>query len=142
MPEETIRDVLLVSLNGQYEWSVTGETFNCQGKTDILIRAKGKNIFIAECKFWKGPKAMHTAICQLLGYLTWRDTKAALLIFSKSKGFSKVLSKVVDAIPKHPNFKRELQKVSETHYRFLFRQKNDPSRQLYLAVQVFNIPIA
>ena len=42
MPEQTIRDVLLVSLNGQYEWSVTGETFNCQGKTDILIRAEGK----------------------------------------------------------------------------------------------------
>jgi hypothetical protein len=34
-----------------------GETFNFDGKTDILIRKDGKNVFIAECKFWKGEKA-------------------------------------------------------------------------------------
>jgi hypothetical protein len=41
----------LVQLNGQYEGQATGETFNFQGKTDILIRVDGQNIFVAECKY-------------------------------------------------------------------------------------------
>lgn len=51
MDEESIRQNFLVQLNGHYEGQATGETFNYQGKTDILIRVNDKNIFIAECKF-------------------------------------------------------------------------------------------
>ena len=140
MEEVQIRDLILVSLNGHYEGDATGETFNAEGKTDILIRVESKNAFIAECKFWTGPKSLHTAIDQILGYLTWRDTKAALLVFSKNVEFTKVLSKVVTTVPMHANFKREIQKISDTHVRYLFKQKNDPDRDLYLAVMVFNIP--
>ena len=57
MKEEDLRQHFLVQLNGHYEGQATGETFNFEGKTDILIRADSKNIFIAECKFWKGSKA-------------------------------------------------------------------------------------
>src|ERR1700738_805507 len=35
------------------------------GKTDILIRKDGKNVFIAECKFWKGEKAFLETIDQI-----------------------------------------------------------------------------
>jgi hypothetical protein len=51
MGEEDIRQHYLVQLNGHFEGAATGETFTHQGKTDILIRVDGKNIFIAECKF-------------------------------------------------------------------------------------------
>jgi hypothetical protein len=60
---------------------------SAQGKTDILIRIDGKNIFIAECKFWTGPKGFTETIDQLLGYLSWRDTKAAIVMFNRKKGF-------------------------------------------------------
>ncbi len=49
MKEEDLRWQFLVQLNGHYEGRATGETFNAGGKTDILIREEGKNIFIAEC---------------------------------------------------------------------------------------------
>lgn len=88
MKEEDLRQHFLVQLNGQYEGQATGETFNYQGKTDILIRTNGKNIFIAECKFWKGEKAFLETISQLLGYASWRDTKTAILIFNRNKQFS------------------------------------------------------
>ena len=140
MGEEQIRDIILVNLNGHYEGDATGETFNAQGKTDILIRADGKNAFIAECKFWQGVKAFHAAIDQILSYLTWRDTKAALLLFSKNADFSNVLTGIGASISQHTNFKRELRKVSDTHARYLFRQKHDLDRDIYLAVQAFNIP--
>ena len=140
MKEEQIRDIILVSLNGHYEGSATGETFNAEGKTDILIRADGRNVFVAECKFWTGPKSLLAAIDQILGYLTWRDTKASLLVFCKNANFTKTLSSIATAIPEHANFKRELNRISDTHVRYLFRQKNDTDRELYLAVQAFFIP--
>jgi hypothetical protein len=66
MDEEAIRTHYLVALNAQFEGAATGETFNYQGKTDILIRVNGKNIFIAECKFWRGEKAFVETVDQLL----------------------------------------------------------------------------
>jgi hypothetical protein len=81
MGEEDLRTHFLVQLNGQYEGRATGETFNFQGKTDILIRDEGRNVFIAECKFWAGEKQFLETIDQLLSYLSWRDTKTAVLIF-------------------------------------------------------------
>ena len=50
MGEEALRSHFLVQLNGAYEGDAAGETFNFQGKTDILNRKDGKNVFIAECK--------------------------------------------------------------------------------------------
>jgi len=40
LDEEMIRNHFLLQLNGHYEGSATGETFNASGKTDILIRVK------------------------------------------------------------------------------------------------------
>src|SRR5260370_9957277 len=77
MGEEDIRSHFLVQLNGQYQGRATGETFTYQGKTDILIREGDRNVFIAECKIWKGEVELSKAIEQILGYLHWRDTKAA-----------------------------------------------------------------
>ena len=73
MKEEDLRQHFLVQLNGQYEGQATGETFNYQGKTDILIRVNDKNIFIAECKFWKGEKVFLETLDQLLFRLMWID---------------------------------------------------------------------
>ena len=140
MKEENIRDIILVNLNGHYEGDATGETFNAEGKTDILVRAADRHAFVAECKFWKGEKALHAAIDQILGYLTWRNTKTSLVIFSENVDFTRVLSSIMKSVLQHPNYKGELKKVSETHVRYLFRQKHDRDRDLYLAVQVFNIP--
>jgi hypothetical protein len=75
LDEEAIRTHFLLQLNGHYEGNASGETFNASGKTDILIKVDNKNIFIAECKFWDGVKKFNEAIDQLLGYLSWRDSK-------------------------------------------------------------------
>lgn len=52
MPEESLRDVLLVVLNNRFG-PATGETFSRTGKTDILIPWGGdqRAVFIAECKW-------------------------------------------------------------------------------------------
>jgi hypothetical protein len=74
--EEQIRLLLLVGLNAVFEGQAMAEVFNSLGKTDILIRIDDNNAFVAECKIWDGPAKFADAIDQLLGYLTWRDTRA------------------------------------------------------------------
>lgn len=140
MREEDLRQHFLVQLNGQYEGQATGETFNFQGKTDILIRAEGRNIFIAECKFWKGPESLRDAIDQLLGYATWRDTKVALLIFNRDRHLSGVLQKIPEVFKAHPNFKRQLEYRSETGFRFVLHHRDDPDRELIVTILVFEVP--
>src|SRR6266496_6830368 len=105
MGEEDLRSHFLVQLNGQYQGRASGETFNYEGKTDILIREGDRNVFIAECKIWKGEAQLLEAIDQILGYLHWPDTKAALLVFNRNKSFSDVLAKVSAAVQRHANCK-------------------------------------
>ena len=140
MKEEDIRQHFLVQLNGQYEGQATGETFNYEGKTDIMIRAGGKNIFIAECKFWKGPKGFTETIDQLLGYTTWRDTKTAILVFNRNRNFSEVIAQVPDLIKQYPYYKRQLSYNSETGFRFILHHRDDKSREIILTVLCFDVP--
>lgn len=138
--EEDLRMHFLVPLNGHFDGQATGETFNYEGKTDILIRVKGKNIFIAECLYWDGPKSLQEKIDQLLGYTSWRDTKAAILIFNRNTTLSTVISKVSDIVKEHSNFKRQLEYKSETGFRFILHHTGDKNRELYLTILVFDIP--
>ncbi len=142
MGEEDLRTHFLVQLNGQYEGRATGETFNFQGKTDILIRDEGRNVFIAECKFWAGEKQFSETIDQLLSYLSWRDTKAAALIFNRNLNFTEVLKKIEESVPKHQNYKRTVGKPDESSYRYVFHQPNDKNRELILTVLAFDVPTA
>ena len=140
MDEESIRSHFLVQLNGHYEGQATGETFNYEGKTDILVRSEGRNIFIAECKFWSGPKMLIDTIDQLLGYTSWRDTKVAVVIFNRNKDFSRVLAAIAETAKTHANFKRELPGSTETVFRYCFAHKDDKNRELSLTLLAFDVP--
>ena len=138
--EEDLRTHFLMQLNGHYEGQATGETFNYEGKTDILVRAKDKNMFIAECKFWKGPKDFKDTIDQLLGYTSWRDTKTALLIFNRTTTMSTVLNRIPEIAKKHSRYKAERDYASETGFQYIFGHRDDPNRELTLTVLVFDVP--
>lgn len=140
MDEEDLRTHFLVQLNGQYEGQATGETFNYEGKTDILIRVDGKNIFIGECKFWGGPKKLTKTIDQLLGYSSWRDTKVAVIIFNRNKDFSKVLAAIQSTVTEHVNCKRVIGAQSETSFKYVFAHRDDANREMTLTVLAFDVP--
>ena len=138
--EEGLRTHFLVQLNGHYEGQATGETLNYQGKTDILIRSSDRNVFVAECKFWGGPARLTETIDQLLGYLSWRDSKAAVLLFNRNKDFSKVLAAIPSTVKAHPNYQSEKGKRGETGFRYTFRHKDDAAKVLHVTVMAFDIP--
>jgi hypothetical protein len=138
--EEELRWLFLVPLNGLYEGQATGETFNFDGKTDILICVNGKNIFVAECAIWNGAQYLKGKIDQLLGYATWRDSKLAVVIFNRSKDFSSVLVKIGEVCRGHANFKRELTRPRDTWFRCVIAHRDDPNRELTLTVLAFEVP--
>jgi hypothetical protein len=138
--EEHIRVHYLVQLNGQYQGAATGETFNHTGKTDILIRRQDKNIFVAECKFWDGPAQLIKTTSQLLGYATWRDTKTALIIFSRRMNFSNVISEAQNAMRDHPQFKNGPVNEGESRFRYIFKHPNDDKREIIVTLMLFDMP--
>lgn len=140
MGEEDLRQHFLVQLNGQFEGNATGETFNGSGKTDILLRYEGRNVFIGECKFWKGPKGFVATIDQLLGYTSWRDTKTAILVFNRGTDMSTVLAGVNEVAKQHPNYKRTEAWQHETGFRYVFHHNDDKNRELLVTVLVFEVP--
>lgn len=140
LDEESLRTFFLATLNSHYEGRATGETFNYNGKTDILIRENDKNIFIGECKFWNGPKKLLETIDQLLGYSSWRDSKTAIILFNKNKNFSDVLSAIPGVAHSHPNFKKDLGNKSNTIFKYKFKNKDDENKELFLTILAFNVP--
>jgi hypothetical protein len=142
LDEEAIRTHFLLQLNGHYEGDATGETFNASGKTDILIRVENRNIFIAECKFWRGPKSFNDAIDQLLSYLSWRDSKSALLVFNKTKDSGSVRQKMHEAIESRSEHKKTVKHDLAGDSRYIFVKESEPGREIIITTQLYDIPIA
>ncbi|MDB4866089.1 MAG: hypothetical protein JWR03_422 [Cohnella sp.] len=140
--EEALRDLFLMQLSPHFQ-SVTGETFNAAGKTDILIRHEKANVFVAECKFWRGLKGKDgyfSAIEQILSYLTWRDSKAAILLFVQRKELEPVLQKIAENTNHAPSFVTDLGQKQDGWFQYEFHIKDDPTRTVHLAVMCFHFP--
>ena len=89
---------------------------------------------------WRGEAYLTEKVNQILGYTSWRDTKTAILIFSRNKDFSNVLTKVPATVASHQNFKKQLSQSGETQFRYLFHHREDTNRGLITSVLVFNVP--
>lgn len=144
--EPEIRDLFLWLLETRYESATaTGETFNKEGKTDILIKyAKdGSNLFVAECKKWTGSKGLSDGISQLFDrYLTWRDSKAALMVFVSVRDFTAVLASIKDAVKQHPNHVRFVGERGESSFSYVFNLPDDTQKEILLEVMAFWLPEA
>ncbi|MCU5516523.1 hypothetical protein OCF62_18330 [Bacillus wiedmannii] len=138
--EEDLRDHILMNLEPRFEGEVSGETFNKTGKTDILLRYQGENVFVGECKIWKGKKVFLDTISQLIGYLTWRDSKAAVIMFVKQKDISRVIKTVEDEISTHPNYLGFVNKQNDSWSNYRFHINGDENREIKLAVLLVHIP--
>lgn len=140
--EEELRDQILVQLNGTFEGSATGETFVQAGKTDILVRVEDRHVFVGECKWWTGEKALGEAIDQLLSYLPWRDEKASLIVFIDRKDASAVFAKAETAVASHPSHKRAGKMSGDLTRRrnFVLGHPDDPEREIQLAMLFAVLP--
>lgn len=138
--EEGLRDIILAQLNGHFEGNATGEVFRRSGKTDIRIEQGNRAAFVGECKIWAGPTSLTGALEQLLGYLTWRDSKSSLIIFnSKNKNFSKILESVPDTVLSYPLFIRNLECQHAGEWRIQTQSKEDKGRRVTVHIFAFDL---
>ncbi|NUK03236.1 hypothetical protein [Streptomyces lunaelactis] len=77
---------------------------------------------------------------QLLSYLTWRDTKSALLLFIRSGAPGDVISKAVAKFREHPNYKHDGKYATDERHDFVFHATSDSSREIKLAFLPFHLP--
>ncbi len=138
--EEGLRDFLLVVLNLSYHGDATGETFNGSGKTDILIRAGERNVFVAECKVWHDEGSVIEGLVQLLDNLGWRDTKAAFLLFVHNRNVSAVLTKAHRLFESSEHWRGTIDSDKELERRYRFVWPGDPERFLTVTLMVFAVP--
>lgn len=140
LDEESIRTHFLIQLNGHYEGSATGETFNAVGKTDILIRAENRNVFIAECKFWRGEKSFSEAIDQILRYLSWRDSKCALIVFNRTKNTSTVKIKMHEIILGRKEYRKTIYFDKSGISQYVLIKESDSGKEITLSSLLFDLP--
>lgn len=139
LEEEDIRNLILSSLNAVLNLGALGEAFCKQGKTDIYLVVPEGGIFIAECKIWYGPHTIAEAVSQILGYLTWRDAYGVVLLFSRNKGFSNVLSAIPKAINNLASLRGELHQVDDHHWLARHTLPGDESQTIEIHYLVYNI---
>lgn len=141
--EEGLRDILLASLNGQYQGAATAEAFRKYGKTDIRIEEESRAAFVGECKLWKGEKAFLEALDQLLGYVTWRDVKTALIVFNKATaGFASVQQAIAAALPAHRLYLRDKATTQMGEWRADFTSAEDSGLEVRIHVFAFNLYVS
>jgi hypothetical protein len=139
--EEDLRDHILLTLDPNFEFgSASGETFNKKGKTDILLKYDSDVVFIAECKFWTGKSGYLETIDQLLGYLTFRNSKTSLIMFVRNKDMSNVVSTISEVSEIHTNYIRTEKKTGETWWNYIFHINDDRNREISLAVLAYHLP--
>lgn len=138
--EEDLRNIVLAQLNGHFQGDAVGEAFRGKGKTDICIEQDDRAAFVGECKLWTGPAGLTSALDQLLGYLTWRDSKAAIIMFNtKNKDFSKLLEAFPETLCAHPLFLRDLPCAEVGEWRVQMRSAEDAGRRVAVHAFVFNL---
>ncbi|OZE33557.1 hypothetical protein CH278_13135 [Rhodococcus sp. 05-2254-5] len=137
LSEPEIRDLILIVLNANYDGQAVGEAFNAAGKTDILLRWQNRHAFIGECKFWTGQKSVTDAVDQLLSYTTWRDTKAALVVFIKDrKDIGAVIKLAKETMESHPDCKGfdSTRTEWDSCTRYILRKPDDADRTVAVAL--------
>jgi thiol-disulfide isomerase/thioredoxin len=139
LDEEELRNVILSNLNSRYEIEAVGEAFCKRGKTDVYLRVQEGGIFVAECKNWAGGKTINEAVSQILNYLTWRDSYGVVIVFSKRKGFSKVLEAAASHILQLPSYITGFKKIDESHFSGSFALPEDEHKLVELHFIIYNL---
>lgn len=141
--EDGLRDIVLANLNGHYHGLAAAEAFRKTGKTDIRIEDAGRSAFVAECKIWDGPSTLKKAADQLLGYLTWRDCKASIIVFNvKNVQFQSILNKTPLALKEHPqfiDFDGPASSASRGEWRCRFSARGDSSQLITVHIFLFDL---
>jgi hypothetical protein len=94
---------------------------------------------VAEFKFWRGQKQHFETIDQLLSYLTWRDSKTAILYFVEGKEMTAPLNAIEETTRNHSSFVALKGKKENSWFNFELHLQ-DGGKTAQVAVLCFHLP--
>lgn len=140
--EERYRNYFLPFLNSVSPgYAAKGEVFHGKGKTDILVWDKnGVNLFVAECKIWRGEAYLLEGVDQLLTrYVNWRDEKTALIVFNREiQNFSVVIEAATRALSSHTLCREPGRPRTDCSWSYQFHHPTDNARIIRLELILLN----
>lgn len=130
LDEESLRDIILSTLNTVLEGVAVGETFVKLRKSDIHLRLNefDGGILTGECKYWNGPDEYQDAMNQRFDYLTIQEAYAIQITFSRNKGFTEVVEKATLAAKEHKTYVENSYRNVQSNY-FITKHKNPEDKK-------------
>ena len=74
------------------------------------------------------------------GYVSWRDTKTALLVFNRRKDSTSVLGKMDATIQAHPSFVSKEAWARKGAFRYRMRHPADRDVLMTVTAMLFDVP--
>ena len=134
------RSSFITDLTPPVERRTTDETVTTADKTEILIGHEDRNAFVAERGMWSGVKAFAVKADQMLGYLTWCDSKAALVLFVPDKDISKPAIGAQAAIAAPATHVKRVDELDGAWTDHILHFPDDPGRGVRVGLMLFHIP--
>lgn len=138
--DKMLRDALLSVLRANQPNLAPGRLFSAAGETGILTRSDGRELFIAECRSWRGQKPFLQSIDSLLRSLDHGDSCATAVSFLHGQELSLVINAIIQALPHHPAYLGFEGYRSGSHLAFRFRSRRGPQREISLSVLLVAFP--
>ncbi|WP_291329541.1 hypothetical protein [Desulfovibrio sp. UCD-KL4C] len=138
--DNELRDIIISTLNTQFESGTGGDLFLKEGKTTITVSEGGKSVFTGICKIWSSETRFFETVDQLLMHDAWHEGKAIIVIFNKNKkDFSEVLVPALQIVASHPNFISLDEKFGDNEWQFTMKSAFNKSDIINLRIIIFNI---
>ncbi|WP_148083413.1 hypothetical protein [Micromonospora sp. Llam0] len=136
--EEHTRDVLIVCLKSAVpECVFTAETLHGQGKNDIHVRHNDRVVGVIELKNWSSEQNFKDGVDQLLSYLTYRDTRAAIVLLIRNERVSTVIAKTKQWLLEHTNCVDQDMPDGLWRSNFHYHATGDPAQPIKLVYLPF-----
>jgi len=110
------------------------------GSSNIVARAAGRNVFVADCFTWEGQKELLRRVDLLLGQLSARRTRATAIILVRNREYSLVIDAAQRAMPHHACFLGFDGRRSPVRLDYRFHLNGDPHGEIRLSVLLFHLP--
>lgn len=141
LDEESLRDIIVSSLNAILEGGALGETFVKSRRSDIFLHLKELegNILSAECKIW-GSKNYSDTMNQHFDYITIHEEYTLQVTFSKNQGFTNTVEKAQEFAKKHKTYvNNSFRNVNENYFVTKHTHPEDKKRTIEFHHLLFNL---
>lgn len=137
--DEQLRNHLEMALRSGLADPAGGLALTAMGKTDIVARVDGLNLYAIDCTSWLGQKGLLRSIDQVLYSLTAEQARATVVVIVRNPELALVSEAITRAMPHHSGYLGyEGRRGARLDYRF--HLNGDPHKEIPLTIVLVHLP--